>query len=523
MSKERAFAVAKCQIIEPTVERQKRARAAIEKSAAATTQKDLLEYALENKQEDLLYFKAVYATCGFNLNDDVFLKDEFWQARHSPVLKPVNWQHTDNDILGVIYAVEAQYLDGTSIDVENEKVPEEDFELIVYGVIYKYTFAERAAEIEKRSNAGELFVSMESWFNDFTYVLLDEDESTITVVERNSSTAALDAYLRCAGGSGYYNGKRVGRGLMGLTFGGMGIVDQPANPRSGGVVHASEDGTLNKDQINLEKNLMPEDIREVVKAELDERAKAAEYEGLKAKVAELTKQNATAAENLERLAEQAKREEEGKAMAEAILKTLASELVAGFGDNPPAEITDAESDEDKLRAAITLVTTPSDDEEAVALKAELEELRAFKAEVEAKEAEAAKAERTEARTAEIKELLGEDVEEETLEAVVAKVVDLDDEAYAEKVEEWKIIAAKSRPEVKHDGGQGSPDEEGASGESKAKSGPREDHKVSASADDALENAEVEEHLEPTEEIQEAPTLGLAKILFKKNTKEETKE
>lgn len=508
------FAEAKFQALEPTEERRARAQAAVADCAAAsTTQKDLLSYSLENKQDDLLYFKAVYATCGFNLNDDVFVNDEFWQARFSPVLKPTNWQHVDNDIIGVIYAVETQYLDGTPIDVETENIPEQDFELVVYGVIYKYTFAERAAEIEERSRNGELFVSMETWFDDFAYALLDEDKSEMQVVERNSSTAALDAYLRCAGGTGEYNGKRIGRVLKGMTFGGMGIVDQPANPRSGGVVHASEE--IEQDQIDLEINLMPEEIRDAVKAELNARDEALRVEGLEKSVAELTQQNATAAENLERAADKAQRAEEGKAVAEGILAALGEKLdaaIASIGNDE--SLAEDASLEDKLDVVLA-DANKEDDEELTAIKAELEELRAFKADIEAKAEEAAKAERTEARTAEIKELLGEDAEEELLESVVAKVVDLDDEAYAEKLDEWKVFAAKARPDVKHDGGQGSPDEEGASGEGKAKSGPREDHKVSAS----LEDAEVEEHLEPTEETQETPELGLAKILFKKKNEE----
>jgi hypothetical protein len=490
MKKYRTYAEARFEILEPTEERRARASAAVADSAVAVSQKDLLSYALENKQDDLLYFKAVYATCGFNLNDDVFVNDEFWQARGTPVLKPTNWQHVDKDIIGVIYAVEAQY-------VESENIPEEDFELVVYGVIYKYTFAERAAEIEKRSEEGELFVSMETWFDDFAYALLDEEKSEMQVVERNSSTAALDKYLRCAGGVGVYNGKRIGRVLKGMTFGGMGIVDQPANPRSGGVVHASEDGTENN-QIDLEINLMPEEIREAVKAELAEVAKVEAHEKAIAEVAELTKQNATAAEK-------------GLAVAEGILAALGTKLdsaLASIGDDENVVPEDT-SLEDKLD--LVLADSNKDDgEELTALKAELDELRAFKAGIEEAKAEAEKAERTEARTAEIKELLGEDAEEELLESVVAKVVDLDDEAYAEKLDEWKVFAAKARPELMHDGGQGSPDEEGATGESKAKSGPREDHKVSAS----LEDAEVEEHLEPTEETQDAPELGLAKLLLK---------
>jgi len=508
-NKLKTYALAKCELMEPSINNRERASAAIK-------QDELLEFALENKQEDLQYFKAVYATCGFNLNDDVFVKDEFWEARKSPVLKPTNWQHKDTDIIGCIYAVDAQYLDGTPIDIESEKIPTEDFELVVYGVIYKYTFAERAAEIEKRSEAGELFVSMETWFNDFAYALLDEENSEMKVVERNSATAGLDAYLKCAGGSGEYDGKRIGRVLKGMTFGGMGIVDQPANPRSGGVVHASEDGTINN-QVNLETTNM-EDIKGAVKAELDARADAEANEAIKAEVTELKKLNATAAENLERAAEKAEREEEAKSTTNAILEALSTEVdtvIAGIED----ELESEDTVEAKFRAVLAWyakANVQEDSEELVALKAEVEELRTFKAEIEDAKAAAEKAERTEARTVEVKELLGEDVEEETLESVIAKVIDLDDEAYAEKMDEWKVFAAKSRPEVKHDGGQGSPDEEGASGESKAKSGPREDHKVSAS----LEDAEVEEHIEPTEEVVEDKPLGLANVLLKNKKNKE---
>jgi len=172
-NKERTVgSVVRAELLEPTVELVKRAKAAVAtlepSQASAGSQEDMIAHILENKQDDLQYFKAVYATCGFNLNDDVFVRAEFWNARKSPVLKPANWQHKDTDILGVIYAVEAQLLDGTAIDIENENVPEDDFELIVHGVIYKYTFTEYAEEIEKRSIAGDLYVSMETWFSGLT-------------------------------------------------------------------------------------------------------------------------------------------------------------------------------------------------------------------------------------------------------------------------------------------------------------------------------------------------------------------
>jgi hypothetical protein len=525
--KNKTFAVAKFEIEELNKKEKAKAFASIKTLAA--TQKDLLQFATENKQEDLLYFKAVYATCGFNLNDDVFINEEFWNARKTPVLKPTNWQHKDSDIIGVIYAVEAQYLDGTPIDIENVEIPAQDFELVVHGVVYKYTFAERAAEIETRSKNGELYVSMETWFDDFAYALLDEDTKSIQVVSRNQSTAGLDKYLRCCGGVGKYNGKRIGRVLKGMTFGGMGIVDQPANPRSGGEVHASD--------ITTENTIMAEDVREAVKAELEARATAAKVSALEGEVVELKKLNATASENLERVADKAKRAEEAKSVADAILAVVDKNLddaIAGLGTSAPPEIAKidaADSADAKFAAKIAWLAATAQKvgvvaevdglkKEIEALKAENTELKTFKSNVEAEKTAAAKKVRDEARKAELKSLLG-DVEEKVLDSVFAKVIDLDDAAYAARVDEYKVFAAKAKPVVDHTGGQGSVEAEGASGEQKAASGPREDHKVSVTA--SLENAEVEEHVEP----KEAPAAkageekGLADILI--NRKKVNKE
>lgn len=523
--KERTYALAKVELFEPTEEVAARAQAAVatlDKKAFAATQQEMISHILENPQDDLQYYKAVYATCGFNLNDDVFVNEEFWNARKSPVLKPANWQHKDKDILGVIYAVEAQYLDGTPIDMENEKIPEDDFELIVHGVVYKYTFPDYAEEIEKRSEAGELFVSMETWFADYAYALLDEANAEMQVVERTERTVALDKYLRCKGGEGQYNGKRVGRVLKGLTFGGMGFVDQPANPRSGGLVHASEDIEIPQTN-NLEKNMHDKnEVREAVAAELDERAKAAEYESLKAKVDSLKEDNATASENAQRAAEKAQRAEEALAVSEAVLAKIGEELdeaIAGLGDNPPAEIARIDEAEDKFAAKIAFLGETAKASTDEALKAEIEELKAKVEAFEAAEAEAAKAARTEARTAEVQELLGEDADEEASDKLLAGLIDLEDEEYEARIEALRIVAGKGRPTLEKDGGRGSVEEEGKSGESKVRS-PREDRKINVSA--SLENAEVEETVEPTggDEPNNSPFHGLASKVGLENENKE---
>jgi hypothetical protein len=517
--RQRTFAhAASVEFFSPDEERVARARAAVatleapEDQAVAATQQEMISHILENQQEDLQYFKAVYATCGFNLNDDVFVKAEFWNARKSPVLKPANWQHKDKDILGVIYAVEAQYLDGTPIDMESEKVPEDDFELVVHGVVYKYTFAEYAEEIEKRSKAGDLYVSMETWFSDYAYALLTDD--TIDVVERTDATVDLDKSLRCLGGTGQYNGKRIGRVLKGLTFGGMGFVDQPANPRSDGLVFASEDTEIEPQITNKMEKIMHDEnkVRDAVAAELDQRAEAKRVEALEADKATLESDKAVAAENAERAAKKAEEAE----LALALIGEQLDSAIAGLGDNPPAEIAKidnaAEGEEFAAKIAFLGETAKASSDEAVL--AELEELRKFKADVEAEKAEAAKAELAEARKADVQEILGEDADEESVEKILAGLIDLDDEAYAERVETLKIVAGKSRPTVDSDGGQGSVEEEGASGESKVASAPREDRKINVAA--SLEDAEVEAAVEPTggDEQIESPFAGLDSLVNK---------
>lgn len=523
-NKFKTFAVAKCELLEPTKERVGRAQAAVaemqkeETVAANTSQKDLLKFALENKQEDLQYFKAVYATCGFNLNDDVFVNEEFWDARKSPVLKPTNWQHKDKDIIGVIYAVEAQYLDGTPIDIEKDVVPKDDFELIVYGVVYKYTFAEFADEIEKRSKAGELFVSMETWFSDFTYALLDKDSQKMKIVARNDKTIGLDKYLKCFGGVGQYNGQRIGRVLKGMTFGGMGIVDRPANPGSRGLVQAS--GNENMETLKMVESA---EVRTAVKAELEERAKAEKAVALEAEVATLKKDNATAAENLQRAAERAERAEEAKKLADAILAKLGKSLedaVAGVGTTPPPEIAkidSAKTADEKFAAMIAFLgqTGKALSGSEAGLKKEVETLKTKVAEFEAAKAAADKTARTNTRKAELKTILG-DGSDETVEKLIKNFADLDDVAYAARLEEVKLVASKSAPTVDHTGGAGKPDAEGKSGESKAGSGPREDRKINVAA--ALENAAVEQAIEPKSgdnKGSENPFKGLAELIFKK--------
>jgi len=83
------------------------------------------------------------------------------------------------------------------------------------------------AEIEE----GKWFVSMECLFAGFDYSLISED-GTAKALERNETSAFLTKHLRAYGGTGEYEGYRVGRLLKDISFSGKGLVSKPANPRS---------------------------------------------------------------------------------------------------------------------------------------------------------------------------------------------------------------------------------------------------------------------------------------------------
>lgn len=190
------------------------------------------KYGFELKpQVDLMYVQSVLVTAGINDNDDIFLADELWKARHTPVLKPFNWQHTDTDIVGVMYGVAAKDLNGNIIPFDQDDTPEGGYELFTEAAVYKLIHDARAKEIMRRSAQGTLFVSMESWFDNYDYGIVTADNH-VEVIRRTESTAWMDRNLRACGGTGKYQSKRVGRILRNITFGGCGFVDIPANKRS---------------------------------------------------------------------------------------------------------------------------------------------------------------------------------------------------------------------------------------------------------------------------------------------------
>ena len=177
---------------------------------------------------DLMYGSAILVSTNMNDNDDVFLPEHTWEARHTPTFTPYNDEHKSSDILGHIIASRVLDKDGEIVD--SDEMPD-DFDIEVDFVVYKSIFPEKAAEIADGFENETKFVSMECRIDGFDYALVGSDEQ-MKIVERNEDTAFLSKYLRVYGGSGDWRGYTVGRVLKDLRFVGMGNVDTPANKES---------------------------------------------------------------------------------------------------------------------------------------------------------------------------------------------------------------------------------------------------------------------------------------------------
>lgn len=223
--------------------------------------------AQNDHQRDLYYIDSILVSTGWNKNDDVFSPEQVWAARHSPEDKQFNLSHDEKMIIGHITKNTTVTFDGEKIEAENERP--EDFEILIASVMYtRWTdkeFRKKIIATIESVEAGEKAVSMEAIFNDFDYAV-EKDGETI-VIARDEESSFLTQYLRSYGGQGTFDGYKIGRLLKDITFSGVGLVDNPANPRS--VIKTSNFQVANlNDVFDQEKN-MTEAITEV-QAKLDE-------------------------------------------------------------------------------------------------------------------------------------------------------------------------------------------------------------------------------------------------------------
>lgn len=205
-------------------------------SCCDTPVEELLKSTASDKDvEELFPIKSILVSVGWNNNDDIFLKDEVWLARKTPEDKPINYEHNEVDIYGHMTANQCIDADGKTIadDTDVKDVPE-FFHLLTTGVLYKNWKDEAKqktiAEIIGRINKKLGRVSMECYFSGFDYGVIKNGKEY--VIARTDETAFLTKFLKVYGGSGVYDGCRIGRALRDISFSGKGIVKNPANPNS---------------------------------------------------------------------------------------------------------------------------------------------------------------------------------------------------------------------------------------------------------------------------------------------------
>ena len=361
-------------------------------------------------QVDLYYLNSVLVSTCLNKNDDVFDIAETWAARNTPEDKQFNFMHDESDIIGHITANVVTDFEGNVISDDQTEVPE-SFNIVTSAVLYnswsdpelKERMERRIAEIED----GKWFVSMECLFNNFDYAVVSP-EGNNQIVQRDEASAFLTKHLRAYGGTGEYEGYKVGRMLRNISFSGKGLVNNPANPRS--IILSN---TTNPFQNSKATLISDTNIKEINMSD----------DSLRTQVDELKAELAGAREAAESAKKEilAKQEEEVKAQVEAFEATISEKDEAAAALE--AQLTEATEKTEALEAEVTQ---------------KQEELTEALAKIEAHEVEIKLA----ARKAALVEAGAEEVEE-----IIEKFASADDEMFDEIV---ALLTAKWNDKKKNE-------------------------------------------------------------------------
>ncbi len=192
----------------------------------------------DEKQGDLQYIRSLLVSAGTNKNGAHFLPSEMMRAHNTIVHKAIDIEHEEDKIIGHMYEAAFMFKDGSQFDPkqvmaeydESEQDPDSlDIDIVVAGVIHKLRFPELAEEIGN----GDWKVSMECYFKDFD---IKVGNQIITRDEANSlgynPEDLVGGFVKVMAGQKALGKQFVSRVLRHITFSGMGIVKNPANPHS---------------------------------------------------------------------------------------------------------------------------------------------------------------------------------------------------------------------------------------------------------------------------------------------------
>lgn len=192
----------------------------------------------DERQGDLQYIRSILVSAGTNKNGAHFLPSEMMRAHNTIVHKAIDIEHDETKVIGHIYDCAFLYKDGESFDpmklmaefTETSRNPDEmDIDIAIAGVIHKMRFPEYADEISR----GEWKVSMECFFRDFDIKVGNQIITRTEAVTLGYTPEDLiGGFVKIMAGQKALGKHFVARVLRGITFSGMGIVKNPANPHS---------------------------------------------------------------------------------------------------------------------------------------------------------------------------------------------------------------------------------------------------------------------------------------------------
>ena len=442
-------------------------------SAAEPCQKTLAQELKSQKaaasydDADLYYVQSIMVTSNWNRNDDIFDAVEVWKARKSPEDKPTNLEHDESIIIGHITSNWPIDDNGKTLPdtLSDDEVPQK-FHILTGSVIYRaFTdpdLMERSQKLIAEIEDGTKYVSMECYFKNFDYGLIDKSTGNYKVLARGEDTAYLTRHLRAYGGTGEHENYKIGRVLRNITFSGKGFVDKPANPES--IIFTKENIDKIFDQKNddfSESGVIPSTLTSTEKLTMS-------TDNLQQDVAEIKDSLSTVASTVE----------DAKASA-AELKTLNLELEGKMSElQAEAEMVKDENlkmKKEKEEAKKDYVKSSEELEALKAAFAELEEtLAGYKKEMAEKEkmeaekkaksdeleaelvsahekiaafeAEKAEAARLVLVAARVSALVEAGVDEEQASATVEKFADLDDESFADMTALLAGVSSKKAEE-----------------------------------------------------------------------------
>jgi hypothetical protein len=188
----------------------------------------------KDRQPDLQYLSAIFVSTGMNKNGAVFLGSELVKARKTISNKAVDLEHDEKTVVGQITGNVFLNRDRTIVDVENtassmsvKKQDELEMDIGITAIIHKARFPDIAAEIAD----GVWMVSMEAYYSDFDIKVGD------TIIPREKAEEMgvdrlVGSVVQLKDGDKEMGFHLVGRVLRDILFAGVGLVRNPANPRS---------------------------------------------------------------------------------------------------------------------------------------------------------------------------------------------------------------------------------------------------------------------------------------------------